>query len=125
MGPLRELPRCPFCDGSPRLMLSPPHQHHIKCDGCGARTDDGDIRRVFALWNRRSDRAGLIAGLREAAEWHEAEAEKVQPSWPALASIEVPGAEALAIRRDISGHNRWSAMVFRARIAALETEEGK
>ncbi|MFG1302115.1 hypothetical protein V5F49_20205 [Xanthobacter sp. V3C-3] len=73
---------------------------------------------------RDTFRAGRLAGLREAVEYHEAEAAKVQPAWPPLASVAVPEAEALAIRRDISGHNRWSAMVFRARIAELEEEAG-
>jgi hypothetical protein len=87
-------------------MLSPPHQHHIKCDGCGARTDDGDIRRVFALWNRRSDRAGLIAGLREALATADAH----------FAGFDTTG-ERLACR--LIGYD------IRTRIAALETEEGK
>lgn len=120
MGMLDLLP-CPFCGGKADpagWWTATDGSSGPACEDCGAATEDAEA------WNRRSDRAGLIAGLREAAEWHEAEAEKVQPSWPALASIEVPDAEALAIRRDISGHNRWSAMVFRARITALE-EEGK
>lgn len=63
-----ELLPCPFCGGTPRFMIVPPLHHHMRCDGCGARTADGGVELAFSLWNRRSDRAGLLAWLREAIE---------------------------------------------------------
>ncbi|QRG06151.1 hypothetical protein EZH22_24710 [Xanthobacter dioxanivorans] len=99
---------CPFCEctvircfevfGSGR--------YRVDCNLCNGGFEANNRERAVALWNRRSDRAGRIAGLKEAAglaDEHAADGANLDER------------SALLVL----------AQAIRARIAALETEEGK
>lgn len=92
MGTLKLLP-CPFCGGEATEVMG-----LFGCEPCAV------VRRSPESWNRRSGRAGLIAGLREALATADAH----------FAGFDTTG-ERLACR--LIGHD------IRARIAAFEEEE--
>lgn len=110
-----ELLPCPFCGGTGDLFTRlSGHRGYgfdarVQCssDDCAISVErsGSDLERVkvtqaaIAAWNRRSDRAGLIAGLREA--------------------------EKIAYRAAMRFDTHSAVLAIRARIAALETEEGK
>lgn len=60
---------CPFCGASDVLVDDDPAFATIYCENCGAKGAPSlDHNEAAEAWNRRSDRAGHIAGLREAIE---------------------------------------------------------
>lgn len=97
-----ELLPCPFC-GSTNVAMTLSAAYWVRCLECeaeGPPHEDAEAEAA-AAWNLRSDRAGLIAGLREI----EPEIRKRERAAPVMI------AEILD--------------AIRARIAALETEEKK
>lgn len=111
---------CPFCGGTGDLFTRlSGHRGYgfdalVQCssDDCAISVErsGSELERVrvtqsaIAAWNRRSDRAGLIAGLREALETADAH----------FAGFDTTG-ERLACR--LIGYD------IRSRIAALEEED--
>lgn len=110
--PKGDLLPCPFCGGSAGIeQVGHRSQSTIyACDTCGCRLETGEEWDHGAAWNRRSDRAGLIAGLREA----EAKARQFREHWSCAGGFGGHSAAARIIADTLSD-----------RIAALETEEGK
>lgn len=95
-----ELLPCPFCGASDVLLDDAPAFATIYCENCGAEGAPSlDPNEAAAAWNRRSDHAGLISGLKEA--------------------------EKIAYRAAMRFDTHSAVLAIRARIAALETEEGK
>jgi Lar family restriction alleviation protein len=54
-----ELKPCPFC-GSPAVQMvsGSPGCHYVRCEGCGATSNDCSRERAIALWNRRDGQGG-------------------------------------------------------------------
>jgi len=113
---------CPFCGGKATIeRIGDRLQSTIySCDCCGCTLETGEECGHGTGWNTRSDRAGLLAGLREAAEKCDARAKAI---WD---KAEEDGARLIPIREPAASVElRIVACEFRARIAALETEDGK
>lgn len=110
MGTPKLLP-CPFCGCTNvrSFHVFGSGRYRIDCNACNGGFEANDPERAIALWNRRSDRAGLIAGLREA----EAKAREFREHWSCAGGFGGHSAAARIIADTLS-----------ARITALE-EEGK
>jgi hypothetical protein len=57
---LPNLMPCPFCGGDARLISGGPGNHFVKCDGCGASSDDRSIEGAAGVWNRRADASARL-----------------------------------------------------------------
>lgn len=107
-----ELLPCPFCGGKANIeRYGDRGQSTIYvCDNCGCTLETGEQWGHGTGWNTRSDRAGLLAGLREA----EATADGIAAALARGSNDPTEMAAALTVKHAI-----------RARIAALEEEAGR
>lgn len=72
-----ELKPCPFCGGYARMESGGPGCHYVRCDDCGACSNDGSQGRASGLWNTRTEhiealsRTGAVteAGVEAAARY--------------------------------------------------------
>lgn len=61
---------CPFCGCSTirTFTVFGSGRYRVDCNACNCGAEHPDEAKALAMWNCRSDRAGILAGLREADE---------------------------------------------------------
>jgi Lar family restriction alleviation protein len=86
------LKQCPFCGGNAELAVGAPGCVYIRCEACGAASDDGSRSRVVAAWNRRMPHLGQMLDRVEAAirgaMHREDDTDPTSPARYAVAAIE-------------------------------------